>query len=354
MRVPGRRYVLLETLRAYGAELLAEDGTADDVGRRHAFYVVEQIEAADRALIGPRADQLLENIDAGLPELRVAFSWLLEHGELEAAGRIMVALWNYGFLRLRPDVLAWADRLTAADAGDHSPLAAGVWAVSAQAAWMSGDLAETARRTERAAAVAEGSTAGESARVATMQGSQALFEGRLDDSARHYRRARALASSRAQGLTALGCEVLALAYAGRRNGRRAGRHPARRGGGRGRPPRRLRLVLRRRVRPHPRPRPSAGAVCPRPRSRAAQRGIVRERGGGHVERLHRGPPRRSRGGGGGVPAPAHPLAPRRHVVDPVDDAALDRRAPRCAGEPRGLGGARRGGAGHHRGPSHLR
>ena len=214
MRVPGRRYVLLETLRAYGAELLAEDGTADDVGRRHAFHVVEQIEAADRALIGPRADQLLENIDAGLPELRVAFGWLLEHGELEAAGRLMVALWNYGFLRLRPDVLAWADRLTAADAGDHSPLAAGVWAVSAQAAWMSGDLAETARRTERAAAVAERSTAGESARVATMQGSQALFEGRLDDSARHYRRARALASSRAQGLTALGCEVLALAYAG--------------------------------------------------------------------------------------------------------------------------------------------
>ena len=56
MRVPGRRYVLLETLRAYGAELLAEDGTADDVGRRHAFHVVEQIEAADRALIGPRAE----------------------------------------------------------------------------------------------------------------------------------------------------------------------------------------------------------------------------------------------------------------------------------------------------------
>ena len=198
MRVPGRRHVLLETLRAYGADLLAEDGTADDVGRRHAFHVVQQIEAADRALIGPRAEQLLENIDTGLPELRVAFSWLLEHGELEAAGRMMVALWHYGFLRLRPDVLAWADRLTAADAGDRSPLAAGVWAVSAQAAWMSGDLVETARRTERAAGATEGCTAGESAMVATMQGSQALFEGRLDDSALHYRRARALAPSRAQ------------------------------------------------------------------------------------------------------------------------------------------------------------
>ena len=182
MRVPGRRYVLLETLRAYGAELLAEDGTADDVGRRHAFYVVEQIEAADRALIGPRADRLLENIDAGLPELRVAFSWLLEHGELEAAGRIMVALWNYGFLRLRPDVLAWADRLTAADAGDHSPLAAGVWAVSAQAAWMAGDLAETARRTERAAAVAEtldGGRVGEGGDDAGEPGALRRSAGRL-------------------------------------------------------------------------------------------------------------------------------------------------------------------------------
>ena len=40
------------------------------------------------------------------------------------------ALLDYGFLRLRPDVLAWAERVAAADPDDRSPLAPLVWAVS--------------------------------------------------------------------------------------------------------------------------------------------------------------------------------------------------------------------------------
>ena len=52
-------------------------------------------------------------------------SWLLDHDGPELAGRLVVALLDYGLLRLRPDVLAWAERVTAADPDDRSPVGAG-------------------------------------------------------------------------------------------------------------------------------------------------------------------------------------------------------------------------------------
>ena len=48
-------------------------------------------------------------------------------------------------LRLRPDVLAWAERVTAADPDDRSPYAAEVWVVAAHAAWTAGEVATTGR-----------------------------------------------------------------------------------------------------------------------------------------------------------------------------------------------------------------
>ena len=72
----------------------------------------------------------IAEIDAALPELRAALGWLLDHDEVELAGRLVAALLDYGFLRLRPDVLAWAERVTDADPDDRSPLAPVVWAVS--------------------------------------------------------------------------------------------------------------------------------------------------------------------------------------------------------------------------------
>ena len=63
---------------------------------RHARHHVEWVErrrpAAARA--GPR--RCIAEIDAAVPELRTALGWLLDHGEVELAGRLVAAL-----LRLR-------------------------------------------------------------------------------------------------------------------------------------------------------------------------------------------------------------------------------------------------------------
>ena len=134
MRTPDRRYLLLETLRAFGAEQLAADRRVDLAGERHARHYVEWIEAADRRLSDPRHPTVISDIDDALPELRSALGWLLDHDEVAQAGRLVIALFDYGFMRVRPDVLAWSERVTEADPDDRSPLAPEVWAVSAYSA----------------------------------------------------------------------------------------------------------------------------------------------------------------------------------------------------------------------------
>jgi predicted ATPase len=213
MRAPDRRYVLLETLRAFGAEQLTATGRADEVGERHARHQIDWVEQADRRLIEP-GGRTRDAIDAALPELRLALGWLLDHGEVALAGRLVRALVNYGLFRLRPDVLAWAERVTAVDPDDRSPHAATTWVAASYAAWMAGDVVETAARAARAQHVAE-RDGQMHARVAIAKGNAALFEGRLGDAASWYRRGVDLAADDPpQRLLVAATELLALGYAG--------------------------------------------------------------------------------------------------------------------------------------------
>jgi predicted ATPase/DNA-binding SARP family transcriptional activator len=215
MRAHDRSYMLLETLRAFGAEQLAVDARADATAERHARHYVEWIEAADRRLGEPGSNATITEIDDALPELRAALAWLLDNDAIDLAGRLVAALLDYGFLRLRPDVLAWSERVAVADADGCSPLAPLVWAISGYAAWMAGDVAEAGARAAYARRLADRAGGPALAEVATLSGSYELFEGRLDEAARWYRQARATAGDDwAQRLVAAGSEVLALAYAG--------------------------------------------------------------------------------------------------------------------------------------------
>ncbi|HEU5081992.1 MAG TPA: BTAD domain-containing putative transcriptional regulator, partial [Acidimicrobiales bacterium] len=135
LRTPDRRHALLESLRAFGADQLDAVGDVDLVGGRHARWAVAWAERAERRFL-VSGEAVTAEIDAALPELHLALGWLLDHGDVEAAGRLVASLIDYGILRLRPDVLAWAERVAAADPGDRSPFASRVWVAAAYAAWM--------------------------------------------------------------------------------------------------------------------------------------------------------------------------------------------------------------------------
>jgi len=216
MRTRPRRFVLLETLRAFAADRLAAAGRAGQIAERHAHHQVDWAERADRRLIeeqGARA--IITEVEDALPELRTALGWLLDEGDVERAGRLVAALLDFGLLRLRPDVLAWSERVAAADQEDRSPMSPLVWAGAAYAAWMAGDLIGVAARCGRAIAACERFGRDVPSEVCTARGSYELFEGRLSEAVEWYRRgAVAARNDRAQLLFVRTTEVLALGYAG--------------------------------------------------------------------------------------------------------------------------------------------
>jgi predicted ATPase/DNA-binding SARP family transcriptional activator len=214
MRAPHRRHVLLETLRAFGAERLAASGQDGLVADRHARHLIGWLERAQHELMVPGA-QVLADIDRALPELQAALGHLLDRDDIDGAGALVTPLIDYAMLRLRPDVMAWAERVLAADPGSSCPEAPRLWAMAAYASWLTGDMEESERRTDRALDVAEASASGVPPEVLTIRGNQALFVGDLAQAAAWY--GRAVEASRGQPgrrTFVAATELLALGYAG--------------------------------------------------------------------------------------------------------------------------------------------
>jgi predicted ATPase/DNA-binding SARP family transcriptional activator len=213
-RTSGGRYALLETLRAYGAEQLVASEQADDVAERHARWMVEWIEAADRALATPGRPVLTE-IDDAVPELRVALSWLIDHRLLDHAGRLALALVDYGFLRVRPDVLQWAELVLTACPDEGAEFVPELLSATAYMAWMRGDLESSSRLIHRALATEEAMGTGRRApRLRIVRGNIDLFSGRLAEAAEWYEAAIAAAHDDAvERFFARSTQLLALGYA---------------------------------------------------------------------------------------------------------------------------------------------
>jgi predicted ATPase/class 3 adenylate cyclase len=99
---PAARYRMLETLRAYGRELLDDDGETDRWRARHAEYYCELAERVDRGVKGRDELTWLARFDAERDDLRAALRWTLDAGETEAALRIVAGLswtwWTRGII----------------------------------------------------------------------------------------------------------------------------------------------------------------------------------------------------------------------------------------------------------------
>ncbi|HWG55952.1 MAG TPA: BTAD domain-containing putative transcriptional regulator [Gaiellaceae bacterium] len=103
------RYRLLETVRRYAAERLAEAGETPELRRRHAEYVAALAEAAEDVL---RRRHSLESrwgarLHAEFGNLTAALAWSAEDGTVETGLRIVSALARFWIER---DYAAEADR----------------------------------------------------------------------------------------------------------------------------------------------------------------------------------------------------------------------------------------------------
>ena len=115
------RFDMLQLIREYGAERLAESNEADSAGRRHAEWVLGQVEQAAAALESDADPAWLDRMTREHDNLRAALRWSLSSGQRELGLRIASAAWRFWQQRGHTgEGREWLRRLMA-DATDVSP-----------------------------------------------------------------------------------------------------------------------------------------------------------------------------------------------------------------------------------------
>jgi predicted ATPase/DNA-binding SARP family transcriptional activator len=93
------RFGMLETIREYAVERLAEGGDGEAVRRRHAGFYLQLAEDAEPALLGPQQMRLARKLDSERDNLRAALTWAAASGETEVGLRTASALWRFWQMR---------------------------------------------------------------------------------------------------------------------------------------------------------------------------------------------------------------------------------------------------------------
>jgi predicted ATPase/DNA-binding CsgD family transcriptional regulator len=110
------RYHMLETIREFGLEKLAEAGEEQAARQIHAAGFLALAEASEDELTGPDRGEWLARLRDERHNLRAALGWTLESGDTETALRLGAALWRFWLSegRIR-EGRAWLERALAAD-----------------------------------------------------------------------------------------------------------------------------------------------------------------------------------------------------------------------------------------------
>ncbi|MGW4639786.1 ATP-binding protein [Sphaerisporangium sp. NPDC004334] len=122
------RYSMLETIRDYGKERLAESGEETAVRRRHRDHYLRLAERAEADWFGPRQPAWLDRTRADEPDVWTALEFCLtEPGEARTGLRMAGALWWYWIGSAVRDGRHWLDRALALDTAPSGERAKALW-----------------------------------------------------------------------------------------------------------------------------------------------------------------------------------------------------------------------------------
>ncbi len=120
------RFSMLETIREYALERLAESGEAEIVRRQHAAFFLALAEQAEPELRGPRQAAWLTRLEAEHDNLRAAVQWALDTAEAETGVRLAGALSRFWEARGHlSEGRRWLERAVRAADGRAQTLAGG-------------------------------------------------------------------------------------------------------------------------------------------------------------------------------------------------------------------------------------
>ncbi|WP_051399497.1 BTAD domain-containing putative transcriptional regulator [Haloechinothrix halophila] len=190
----GSRYVVLETLRLYGADRLAERGQVDAAKRAHARFFARFSQQADPGIRGADDDVWVPRVEAELDNLRAAHRWAVDSGDADLALRVSAPLGLYGGWWLVDEVTTWAEEAADIPGAEGHPLLPVAYGAAAHGAGNRGQL-------ERSAALARQGLAAASeddpARILPLRALSlvAFFQGTLEMSSQLEAEVRDLAEA---------------------------------------------------------------------------------------------------------------------------------------------------------------
>jgi predicted ATPase len=155
------RYGLLETLREFGHDRLRATEGLDQLEAQHRRWYVDLAERAATGLEGVNEGRWSDRIDRELDNIRAAHVTAVGSGDTDGAARLVVALREYAFRRIRYEVTTWAEATARMDGFAAHPLAPLVLGVSAYGRWVRGDIeaaVELAHRSLNAATAGQPSS----------------------------------------------------------------------------------------------------------------------------------------------------------------------------------------------------
>lgn len=211
---PSTRFVMLETLRDYADERLGERGDRSAARGAYARHYLALAEQADADLRGDRAVDALDRFDTEIANLRAAYRVLVDRDDVDGLLRLTAAVHRFAWLRMRPEVLEWADAVARRDDTAGSALRSPVAACAALGLWMRGEFA---RAQEIVDAVRRDERLHDKGEVSGVAGTLALSRGELREAIALYGEAVASPMVRSDPLVRtvyVGTLALAHSYAG--------------------------------------------------------------------------------------------------------------------------------------------
>jgi predicted ATPase/DNA-binding SARP family transcriptional activator len=188
-RVGDGRFALLETLKHFALDQLAATNRLDELRTRHARWALHVARStAARLGVVPTAAPMLD-VDATLGELRAAHRRFVETADAASDLELVVALNDYGFFGMRPEVLAWAEDAVQLGLAVQHPSTPEAMAVAGLGAWKRGDLDGTARFARQAIELAERLGVPDSWITMDLLGVHGLVSGNIDEALTCFDRA---------------------------------------------------------------------------------------------------------------------------------------------------------------------
>jgi predicted ATPase/transcriptional regulator with XRE-family HTH domain len=217
------RFGMLETVRDYAAERLADKGEREATRQRHAVFYLGLAERGAPELAGPKQAAWLKRLEQDHANLRLALDWLSEQSDLEPALRLATAATWYWLSRgyfTDAGRLPW---LLGVTEGRHGAVRATALLAAARLASTQGDYAAQARYDHESLRLFRelGDAAGAAVAVTDL-GSASWQQGRLEEAepylAEGLRFFRTLEDARGSDTDPPGADSLAFALASPRAG----------------------------------------------------------------------------------------------------------------------------------------